>query len=252
MVLEAGIRAAGKMKVIAQTGCASLKDTIGLTQHAFAAGVDTVTVMPPFFFKDIPEDGLLEYYKEILAEGFPPGGKLILYHIPQVTGVPITFHLIDRLLELNDPRIAAIKDSGGDLNYLKELRSRFPGLAVFTGSDQFIFDALKVGAIGCVSGVVNVFASLAADIFRDFREGNPQAESDQQKLTMVWEILRHYQPYPTLLKALISLRYQDPGWLSVRPPLLPMAAELLRKMTAELARLDLPESYRWIKEFDFV
>jgi 4-hydroxy-tetrahydrodipicolinate synthase len=248
MVLEAGIQAAGKMEVIAQTGCAGLKDTICLTQHAFEAGLKAVTVLPPFFFKDAPTSGLLEYYKAILVEGIPPAGKLILYHIPQVTAVPITMPLIDRLLEYDHARIGGIKDSGGDLSYLKDLRSRFPQLAVFTGSDQYILDALREGAIGCVSGVVNVFASLAADTCRAFEEGDPQAEVKQQTLTRVWEILRHYQPYPTLLKALASLRYHDPGWISVRPPLIPMPADQLRQMIAEIARLDLPEPYGWIKQ----
>ena len=246
MALEAGIQAAGKMEVMAQTGCASLKDTICLTQHAFEAGVKTVTVLPPFFFKEPAVEGLLEYYQEILVEGVPPGGKLILYHIPQVTAIPIPMLLVDRLLEFDPARIGGIKDSGGDLNYLKELRSRYPQLAVFTGSDQFILEALKLGAVGCVSGVVNVFASLAADICRAFQEGDPKAEIKQQILTKVWEILRHYQPYPTLLKALISLRYSDPAWIGVRPPLVPMPADVLRQMIAGLAGLDLPEPYRWI------
>ncbi len=247
-VLEAGIQAAGKMEVIAQTGCASLKDAIRLTQHAFAAGLRAVTVLPPFFFKDMPLDGLLAFYREILEESVPPSGRLILYHIPQVTAVPISFPLIERLLEFDPIRIGGIKDSGGDMSYLKELHSRFPQLAVFTGSDQYILDALQGGAVGCVSGVVNVFASLAADIIRAYKMGSPQAEFMQRTLTMVWEILRHYQPYPTLLKALTSLRYQDPGWIRVRPPLMPMPADRMRKMVGELSQLILPDAYQWIRQ----
>jgi 4-hydroxy-tetrahydrodipicolinate synthase len=248
VVLEAAIQAAGKMEVIAQTGCASLVDTIDLTRHAFSSGLKKVTIMPPFFFKDVSDDGLFEFYRRLIDNGLPPAGKLMLYHIPQVTQAPISFALVDRLLYAYGERIGGIKDSDGDLDHLKELCRRFPQISVLTGNDHLILDALNAGAAGCVTGVVNGFASLAAGITRSFFSGNGNAGGSQEQLIQVWKVLRQYQPYPTLLKALAALRYQDAGWLRVRPPLDPMPLDQLERMVGELRQIELPDAYSWIHQ----
>jgi 4-hydroxy-tetrahydrodipicolinate synthase len=232
---------------MAQTGCASLADTIDLTRHAFGVGLNKVTVIPPFFFKGISDGGLFEYYRQIIEEAVPTKGSVMLYHIPQVTHVPLSFSLIDRLLNTYGKRIGGIKDSAGDLGHLKELCRRFPQISVFTGNDQLILDALQAGAAGCVTGVVNTFAPLAAAIIQAFRSGNRDADGYQQQLTMVWNILDRYQPYTSLMKGLAALRYQDISWLNVRPPLDPMSPEQLERMVCELRQVGLPEAYSWIR-----
>lgn len=247
-IFEVAIQAAGKMDVMAQTGCASLTDTIDLTRHAFKAGLKEVTVIPPFFFKGISDDGLFIYYSQIIEGAVPTEGRLMLYHIPQVTQVPISFDLMDRLLDTYGKRIGGIKDSAGDIDHLKELCRRFPQISVFTGNDQLILEALRAGAAGCVTGVVNVFAPLAAAIFRTFRSGSREADVYQHQLTMVWNILDRYQPYTSLLKALTAVRYQDSGWLNVRPPLDPMSPGQLERMLGELRQVGLPKAYSWISQ----
>ena len=175
-VLEAAAQAAGKMQVMAQTGCASLVDTLSLTRHAFTLGLQAVTIMPPFFFKGVSDEGLYAYYSRVLDEAVPAWGKLMLYHIPQVTQVPISIRLVEMLLEKDESRIAGIKDSAGDISHLRDYCVHFPRLSVFTGNDQLILEALKVGAAGCVTGVVNLFAAMAGEIIRAFSSGDPGAD----------------------------------------------------------------------------
>jgi 4-hydroxy-tetrahydrodipicolinate synthase len=248
MILEAGLPSAGRMRVMAQTGCASLTDTLDLTRHAFGLGLDVVTVLPPFFFKGVSEDGLYAYYKRVLDEAVPAHGRLMLYHIPQVTQVPITIGLVERLLEADGQRIAGIKDSAGDLRHLQEYCVRFPQLSIFTGNDQLILDALRIGAAGCVTGVVNSFASMAAAIIKAHSQDENAAQALQQKFTAVWQILDRYQPYTTLLKGLLALRYEDAQWLRVCPPLDPMPPAQLSVMLAELNQIDLPASFDWLRQ----
>lgn len=246
--LEAALQAARKMEVIAQTGCASLTDTIDLTRHAFELGLTRVTVMPPFFFKEVSDDGLFAFYCHLIDEAVPADGALMLYHIPQVTQAPISFNLLERLLDVYGDRIGGIKDSAGDLDHLRELCRRFPQISVLTGNDQLILDALRSGAAGCVTGVVNSFASLAAGIIRGFCSDNNEAEENQRQLNQVWNVLRQYQPYTTLLKGLAAHRYQNSGWLRVRPPLDPMTQNQLDRMVGELRQIDLPEAYAWLHQ----
>jgi 4-hydroxy-tetrahydrodipicolinate synthase len=247
-LLEAGIAAAAGTKVLACTTCASLPETVELTRHAFDHGAYGVTVMPPFFFKGVSDEGLYAFYWEVLDQAVPGDGRLLLYHIPQVTGVPVSFELVARLLEADERRVVGIKDSAGDLEHCRELCRRFPDLAVFTGNDQLILDALRCGAAGCVTGVVNVFASLAVAIHRAFLAGgDPAADSLQSRFTRLWSVLDRYQPYPALMKALLSLQLDDPAWLNVRPPLVPMGADRLQALLGECRALDLPEEYGWMR-----
>jgi 4-hydroxy-tetrahydrodipicolinate synthase len=251
-ILEAAIDAAGRMEVIAQTGCASLEDTITLTRHAFKHGLKKATILPPYFFKGISDEGLFAYYRQIIERAIPENGKLILYHIPQVTQVPISHELIDRLLSDYGEQIGGIKDSAGELSHVIGLCQRFPQLPVFTGNDQLILEALRAGAIGCVTGVVNVFASMAAEIFKSFYSERNDPENCQLQFTKVWEILHRYQPYTSLLKGLVAQRYQNSDWMNVRPPLDPISSIQLKRMIAELRSLHLPEAYSWIDQPLFI
>ena len=249
-VLVSAIEAAGKMQVLGQTGCASLTDTINLTRQAFSHDIRAVLILPPFFFKGVSDNGLYTYYSRILDDAIPSWGKLMLYHIPQVTHVPISIRLVEMLLKMDNTRISGIKDSEGSIDHLRDYCDHFPQLSIFTGNDQLILDSLKAGAAGCVTGVVNVFAAMAVDIFQAYSTGNPGAEDLQQQLTEIWRVLEHYQPYTTLLKALLTLRYEDSGWMSVRAPLDPMSHTLLGEMIVELQNLDLPKAYDWIRQAD--
>ncbi len=85
-LLEAGSAAASRLKVLACTTCASLPETIELTRHAFDRGAYGVAVMPPFFYKDISDEGLYAFYRQLLDQAVPEEGRLFLYHIPQVDG----------------------------------------------------------------------------------------------------------------------------------------------------------------------
>jgi 4-hydroxy-tetrahydrodipicolinate synthase len=249
-LVEAGQEAAGGMAALVCTTCASLPETVALTRHAFDRGVDAVTVMPPFFFKGVDDEGLLLFYRQVLDEAVPNEGKLMLYHIPQVTQVPVSFDLIERLMRWGGQRVAGIKDSAGDLDHCRELCRRFPDLLVFTGNDQLLLSALGSGAAGLVSGLVNVFAPWAAAIYRAYLHEDAQAVRLQEGFTELWAVLDGYQPYPSLLKALAALRYADSGWRWVRPPLVEMGENKRRLMLEALVKLDLPAEYGWIKSWD--
>jgi 4-hydroxy-tetrahydrodipicolinate synthase len=246
-LLAAGREATTKMAVMACTTCANLPETAALTRHAFEKGADAVTVMPPFFFKGVSDEGLYNFYRQVLEEAVPDDGLMMLYHIPQVTGVPVTFSLLERLIELDGRRVAGIKDSAGSLEHCQELCRCFPELMVFTGNDQFILEALRSGASGCVTGVVNVFAPMAVAIYHAHIQSDPAADELQKRFRQVWAILDGYQPYPSLLKALISLRYREDGWRRVRPPLAPLEEDRLQELLLALTQLELDERYDWIR-----
>jgi len=141
--------------IIAGTGCQSLTDTIALTQAALAAGADACLILPPFFFKQAGEQGVIAWYRAV-CDALPVGSKIILYHIPPMTGVAITPHIIDRLLESHPSYIAGIKDSGVDAAHTAQLTARYPQLAIYTGNAPLLAQAITDGAVGSILAIANI------------------------------------------------------------------------------------------------
>jgi 4-hydroxy-tetrahydrodipicolinate synthase len=238
MVIDSALESAGSLTVIAGTGCASLTDTIELSRHAFAAGVTAVLVVPPFYFKNITTAGLLAYYRCLLDDAVPGDRFLLLYHIPQVTGVPISFELLAELIRVAPERVAGVKDSSGDFEHLQALCEQFSELAIFAGTDRYLLRGLELGAAGCITAGANVLGALNAGVYDAFSHAENNASSLQEQLTTARAVLEQYMPFAPSIKFLLSERYGTPGW-DVRPPLVPLAQAGRHKLREKWAELDL-------------
>jgi len=245
-VFEAGIQTAGDMLVLAGTGCASLSDTITLTRGAFELGAQGVVVIPPFYFKNVSTDGLLEFYRRVLEEAVPDGGKLLLYHFPNMSQVPITFELLEQLLTLDSSRVAGIKDSSGDADHLFELCTRFPTLKIFAGSDRLLHEGLKRGVAGCITAAANILAPLNAAVFDAFEAGDDPVEL-QAALTAGRSVIERFTPFPSSVKYLLTRRYHTPGW-EVRPPLVSFPEESGQRMIEELRQSGISDRLEWMDQ----
>jgi len=243
-ILREGRLAAGSMKVLAGTGCANLADTIHLTRRAFDLGADAVLVVPPFYYKNPPDQGLSTYYRRLLKAAVPEDGSILLYHIPQVTQVPISRELLGELVAHDPKRVVGIKDSSGDLQHLRSLCEQEPRLRIFTGNDSHLLSALQFGAAGCITAAANVFAPLAVEVLRAFNAGE-DAEGIQAVLTEARAILGDFQPFAASIKSLLATRYGTEGW-NVRPPLVPLPRDRQRVLLDRLSALDLSEWIDWL------
>ena len=94
-LIEVGIPAG---KLLPGTGLPALPETVALTRHALAQGCAGVLMLPPFYYKNLSDDALAEAYAATIDRVGDPRLKLYLYHIPQMSGVPITLGVIERLL----------------------------------------------------------------------------------------------------------------------------------------------------------
>lgn len=82
---------------------------------------------------------------------YPQAAGAFLYHIPQVTGVPIPFNLLKQLQDVVGDKLAGVKDSSGSRANFLDLCQQFPSLRIFAGVDDLILDGLQVGAAGCIT-----------------------------------------------------------------------------------------------------
>src|SRR5437899_11720889 len=111
------------------TGCCSIMETVKLTKQAVGNGCAGVLMLPPFYYKDVSEEGLYRYFSEVVQRVGDARLKIYLYHIPPVAVVGITPKLVERLLAAYPDAIAGMKDSSGDWNNTKTFLEAFAGRA---------------------------------------------------------------------------------------------------------------------------
>jgi 4-hydroxy-tetrahydrodipicolinate synthase len=224
-VLDTIMKHRGGLSVLAGTGCAALTETIALSRYAVDRGVDAVLVMPPFYIKNPSEAGILAYYRA-LADALPADARLMLYHIPQVTGVPITPTIINGLLESHPGQFYGIKDSSGNWDHSLGLITSYPQLKIFTGSDRLISKALANGAAGAITALSSAFPRLARAVYDAHHAGGDVAAA-QARLTAVRDLVDPVNTPPALKAALAWT--SDLPETSLRLPLMAMSdAEVTR------------------------
>src|SRR5581483_1448083 len=106
-------------RMMVGTGAAATADAIALTQHAAALGFGGALVLPPFYYKGVPDDGLAAYVGAIVNATAAKPIPLYLYHYPALSGLPWHVTLIRRLLETHGERIVGLKDSSGDMDFAR-------------------------------------------------------------------------------------------------------------------------------------
>jgi 4-hydroxy-tetrahydrodipicolinate synthase len=233
LVVEAALSAADGMAVIAGTGAAALPDAIALTRHAFLAGADAVLVMPPFYYRRPPDAGVVLWYQRLFDAALPSGGRVLLYHVPQMTGVPISDELIRALRASHCEIVYGIKDSTGDPQQGKHLRETFPALAYFAGNDHRVVEACQDGGAGSITACANVFPDLVATAQRAAR-GASDPTLAQSQLSAARSALDAFPLQPATKAALAEVAGLPPT--CVRPPQI----ELTPAQRAELRTALLP------------
>lgn len=245
-ILEAGLEAAGDAFVMVGTATPSLQDTVQLTRRAYQLGADVAVVLPPYYYKKVTERGLLDFFRRLFADAVPSDGMLMVYHIPQVTQVPLTFNLLEELVRVSDGRLVGIKDSSGDLEHARQLCSRFPEIRVFVGTDRFLLHGLELGASGCITAGANILAPLAVAVYRAFTSGE-DAQRIQTCLTAARDVLEGYQPFPATLKGLLARRYGGDSW-HLRPPLVTLSQGEQEDLLCALQALELETYLPWLNQ----
>ena len=235
------------------TGCCSITETVELTAHAVKHGCAGVLMLPPFYYKNVSEEGLYRYFSEVVQRVGDTRLKIYLYHIPPVAIVGITPKMVERLLTAYPTAIAGMKDSSGDWNNTKTFLDAFVvrtacaartahaarTFDVFVGSESFLLANMRNGGAGTISATANV---NPAAIHKLYKEWNTADDTDQQqsKLNVVREVFGN-RTFPSMIAALkqaIAIYANDPEWTRVRPPLVELTAGEAKLLAADLKAID--------------
>lgn len=240
-LLEAAIEGGLKpQQLLPGTGVTALTETVELTRHALSMGVDTVVMLPPFYYKDVSEEGLFAAYAETIERVGDARLRVVLYHIPQVSALPIPFGLIERLRARYPDTVVGIKDSAGKLDNMTAMVDRFPGFAVLSGADPLMLPLLRAGGAGAITATTNLVAADLAFVYRHHADPARAAEVEAAQARVVaMRTLASIYAQMASLKTLLAASTGHDGWRRLRPPLLALdaasAQDLLQRHEALLA-----------------
>ena len=233
--LEAMIdRGIDPSRLIPGTGLTSLPDTVRLTRHAADRGCAGAMILPPFYYKGVPDDGLYDYFAWAIEAVDRPGLPIYLYHIPQVAGVGIPPAVARRLHETFPEIVVGIKDSSGDWENTKELLA-IEGFIVYPAQETTLAEGHRLGAAGCISATANLNPAAIARLIKTIEAGQTDSRLEEE-VNAFRKLIAGAGPIPAQ-KALLARWTGDARWARLRPPLAALSAAEAARLAEQVAAL---------------
>jgi 4-hydroxy-tetrahydrodipicolinate synthase len=199
-------------RLMVGTGAAATGDAIALTRHAAELGFAGALLLPPFYYKGVPDDGLLAYVERIIDASAERPIPIYLYHFPAQSGLPWHTGLIRRLLDRFGSRIVGLKDSSGDMNYAREAAGIARDFDVYPSTEAVLIEARAGHFAGCISATANLNADLCA---RAWKSGDEEALAAAVSIRKLFD----GKPLVSGVKAGLAHIHRDANWARVQPPL---------------------------------
>lgn len=217
-IAAAAAEADSGLRLILGVGSCALGDVLEMVEEAARTGYQAVLCPPPFYYRAPAVGGLAEFFTRVLEAAPIP---VLLYHIPQITGVPIDDALLD--LVGDHDRMAGVKDSSGDPAEMDRLIRRLGRRSYLVGSDRLVHACRQAGGSGSITAAASVAPKVVA--------GAAASGPAQQLLSQLRDLLEEYG-LGAAVKAL--LRQMKFGSYGSRPPLVGLDGDAVR--SAELER----------------
>ena len=212
-------------RMMVGTGAASVSDAVALTRHAAELGFAGALVLPPFYYKGVPDDGLAAYVERIVTATAAKPIPIYLYHYPALSGLPWHPKLIRRLIDAFGSRLAGLKDSSGDMPFAREAAAISPAFKVFPSTEAVLLEARAGAFAGCISATANLNADLCQ---RAWNRGDAAALDTAVTIRKLFD----GRPLVPGVKALLAHIHGDAALARVMPPLAPFSAADTAGVTA--------------------
>jgi 4-hydroxy-tetrahydrodipicolinate synthase len=211
-VMRAAAAELDRSRLMVGTGAASLAEATALTRLAAELGFAGALVLPPFYYKDIAPQGVLDYLSALIAATKAQPIPIYLYNFPALSGVPYSREIVARLIDAFPDRLAGLKDSSGDMPYARALAKSHPGFAVFPSTEAVLGEARSAGFAGCISATANLNSDLCGQAWR---------KGDERALERAVAIRKLFDGKPLVagVKAGLAHIHRDERLTSPMPPL---------------------------------
>jgi 4-hydroxy-tetrahydrodipicolinate synthase len=233
-VIELGVKfAKGRCKVIGGTGSNSTREAISMTVEAEKLGCDGALLVAPYYNKP-SQEGLYRHFAKIAAATKLP---LVLYSIPGRCGIEIGVETTLRLAK-DFPNVVAIKEAGGSVERVSQLRAALPAeFDILSGDDSLTLPFISAGAVGVISVASNIIPREVGDMVKAALAGNFE---EARRMHFHWYPLfkdLFIEPNPVPAKHALALQGKmNPN---VRLPLCEMAPATATKLETTLRKLNL-------------
>lgn len=229
LLIKNGIPAA---QIMVSTSCAALPETLELTHHAVNAGVHGCLMLPPFFFKGVSDQGIIDSYCYVIDGMHNKAGgdrlKLYLYHIPQVTGVGLSHHVISTLKKMYPQTIMGIKDSACTTAHSVGLAEAFmKDMTVYVGYEPDLPEMGRRGSAGAISGLANFMPRVVDRLVT--QPDAPTTPAERERVITLIGLLNDYSLMPAL-KGIMAILSGDQAWLRVRAPLVALTPDQFKAL----------------------
>ncbi|MGX0142159.1 N-acetylneuraminate lyase [Staphylococcus hominis] len=193
------------VKLIAQVGSLDLNEAIELGKYATDLGYDALSAVTPFYYPFSFEE-IKQYYFDIIEA---TQNKMIIYAIPDLTGVNISINQFEELF--NNEKIVGVKYTAPNFFLLERIRKAFPDKLILSGFDEMLVQAVISGVDGAIGSTYNVNGRRARQIYDLAREGKvEEAYKVQHDTNNIIETVLSMGIYPTL-KEILKTRGIDGG-----------------------------------------
>ncbi len=154
--------ASSGMILIAGTGVDSTAETIARTNRAAKLGYHVALVKTPYYYKSqMTADVHAEHYLRVADAARIP---LLIYSVPQFTGVAVEAPLVARLAQ--HPNIIGIKESSGVMQRVGEIIHLAPaGFQTLVGSATTFYPSMALGAVGGILAVADFLPELCVELY---------------------------------------------------------------------------------------
>lgn len=218
--------ASGVPKDVVTLGvCASaIADALLQVEQAIELGVTQFLLLPPFYFKGTEDQGLYDWHAQLFALA-DRRAKFILYHIPQVTQVPLSVNLVLRLSADFPDRVMAIKDSAGQWDNTRILLDA-GAIPVLVGDERLLHKAAARGGAGSICGMANLYPERMSSLF--------DTHDEDAGLSSMVALIVSVPVIPALKQVMVAMT-GDASWANLRAPLQPLSASDSALITAKFS-----------------
>ena len=226
------------------TGSCALQDAVRLTQASVNAGVLSVLVLPPFYYKPQSEESVLSFFSLLVEAVDNPNLRIIFYNFPQLSGYNFSIKILQELKLRFGDIAAGIKDSSGDWNNMLGVVQNVPDLMVYTGTETLLLDILRKGGAGSITATANLIAPECQHVFQAWKNGRSEAADQAQKYLTALRIAFESYSFVSEMKSLLAAQTNSEEWNQMLPPFAQLPDEQVEELTEQIKVLGLDLSQR--------
>ena len=208
-------------QLIVGTGLCSIQDSITITKTASSIGARAALVLPPFYYKNVTNEGVINFYRSLIEGVKDENFLYILYNFPALSGITINFEIIENLIKLYPNNVVGMKDSTGDIDTMLKTIKYFNNFSVFSGSDSLAVKICQHGGAGAITATSNISGKLLCYLIKNFaNNSNIENFNELQNLQEKIREIATAQESISILKAFLSIKESNESWNRLLPPLL--------------------------------